>query len=92
MFNQRVHTIDSSSQLVKVVTNRQTFYAKKVISSLPLGVLKAGKVKFYPTLPLSYRQSIENIGNGYADKLFVSFEKPFWGNRTGWLSFLTKNQ
>lgn len=48
LFHQRVHTIDYSSELIKVTTNKQTFYAKKVISSLPLGILKAGKVKFIP--------------------------------------------
>jgi len=57
-----------------------------------LGILKAGKVKFSPALPVGHQKSIHNIGNGYADKLFVSFEKPFWGNRTGWISFVTKNR
>jgi hypothetical protein len=27
-----------------------------------------------------------------ANKLLVSFEKPFWGKRTGWLNFITKTQ
>ena len=73
LLNQRVHTIDYSSDIVKVITEKQVFYAKKVISSLPLGVLKAEKVKFNPSLPAIYKQSINNIGSGYADKLFVSF-------------------
>jgi len=92
LLNQRVHTIDYSSELVKVTTDKQAFYARKVISSLPLGVLKAGKVKFIPDLPTGHQNSIKNIGNGYADKLYASFKKPFWGNRTGWLSFVSKGQ
>lgn len=35
--------------------------------------------------------AINAMGNGVADKLFVSFEKPFWGKRKGWLNFITKS-
>ena len=63
-----------------------------MISSIPLGVLKARKVKFVPALPASHSESIDKIGNGYADKLFVSFKDSLWGNHTGWLSFITKNR
>jgi monoamine oxidase len=49
-------------------------------------------VKFTPALPNAYQQSIKNIGIGYADKLYASFATPFWGNKTGWLSFVAKTR
>ncbi len=72
-FNQKVIKIDYTSDVIKIVTNKKTFYAKKVISSLPLGVLKAGVVKLYPPLPVNYQNSIKKIGFAIAEKLYVSF-------------------
>ncbi len=48
-----------------------------MISSLPLGVLKKNVVKFVPELPDKYKIAIDTIGNGMADKLFVTFAEPF---------------
>ena len=50
-----------------------------VISSLPLGVLKAKKVQFLPELPQKYLQIIDKLGVGNMNKLFVSFSRSFWG-------------
>lgn len=51
-----VKIIDYSSTNVKITTaDGQIFLAKKVISSLPLGVLKTGDVKFIPNLPAKYQ-------------------------------------
>ena len=30
------------------------------------------------------------MGNGVANKVFVSFEKPFWKVKEGWLMFINK--
>jgi monoamine oxidase len=62
-----------------------------VISSLPIGVLKAGDVKFVPDLPERYTKIIEKIGVGNMNKLFVRFGKKFWGGISGWLNFVTKD-
>lgn len=51
-FSSRVNKIDFTGDIVKVHTNNnKVFHAKKVISSIPLGVLKAGKITFSPALP-----------------------------------------
>lgn len=60
-----------------------------MISSLPLGVLQHNLVKFVPSLPEKYEKLINKIGVGNLNKLFVSFEKPFWGNYKGWINFIT---
>ena len=28
------------------------------------------------------------MGYGIANKIFVSFEEPFWGERLGWINFI----
>jgi len=35
---------------------------------------------------------LQSIGNGVVNKIYVSFEKPFWGNRKGYINFVTKSQ
>jgi hypothetical protein len=49
---------------VKVTTKKGVYYAKKVISSLPLGVIQAKKVKFVPTLPLDYTLALYHLAPG----------------------------
>lgn len=50
--------IDYSGRNVKVTTTKGIFYAKYVISTLPLGILKAGDVNFKPSLPKSHQKAI----------------------------------
>lgn len=65
--------IDYSEDIVKVKTKTNIYYAKKVISSLPLGVLQSKKVKFSPPLPVPFETALKSIGQGSENKLFVSF-------------------
>ena len=44
--NEVVTKIDYSQPIIKVITNKGVYYSKKVISSLPLGVLLAKTVEF----------------------------------------------
>ena len=91
LLSQIVTEIDYQQQLVAVRTSKgDVFHCKKLVSSLPLGVLQQGKVKFNPPLPLSYAEAIQNMGNGVANKLFVSLDKPFWAKKAVWLNFVTK--
>lgn len=54
------------------------FEADVVLSTLPLGVLKAGLVEFSPALSLEKRAAIQNLGMGLQNKVMLEFEKPFW--------------
>ena len=89
---ERVLSIDYTGKDVKIFTSKgKTYLAKRVISSLPLGVLKHNSTKFVPPLPKLYTELINKIGIGNQNKLFVSFNAPFWGDKGGWLNFVTKN-
>jgi monoamine oxidase len=56
----------------------ESLSADRVIVTVPLGVLKAGTIRFDPPLPFSHRGAIDALGMGTQDKLVLKFEKPFW--------------
>ena len=84
--------IDYGNDPIRIYTsNNKVYKAKKVISSLPLGVLKAKIVDFQPSLPNKYLRIIDKLGIGNMNKLYVSFTNRFWNYKSGWLSFVTKD-
>jgi monoamine oxidase len=61
--------------------------ADAVVVSVPLGVLKAGAIRFDPELPALKRAAIERIGYGASpagdavmNKLVLRFDERFWDN------------
>ncbi len=91
-FNTKVLAVDYSGQTIHLKTTNGVYSAKKVISSLPLGILQAGRVQFNPPLPQPYQTAIKSIGNGNENKLFVLFRKPFWTATSGYINFVTKSK
>lgn len=59
--------------------NGETFAADHVIVTVPLGYLKKHKDTFLsPSLPLHKLHSIQRMGFGTNNKIFLEFEQPFW--------------
>lgn len=63
---------------VSVVTSNGEFRAKRALITLPLGVLKRGKIRFSPALPQRKTQAIASLGMGLLNKVVLRFAKPFW--------------
>jgi len=63
---------------VTVATDEREFHADRLIVTLPIGVLKAGRVTFDPPLPASKQHAIDATGSGLLDKLYLRFDQPFW--------------
>lgn len=79
ILNTVVTNIDYSGSIVKITAaNGQVYYAKKVINTIPLGVLKSGAVTFTPSLPTNYQTAINNIGMGVFNKIIVTLSSSFW--------------
>lgn len=78
--------------MVRIVTDKEIYRCRYVIASFPLGVLQKRKVEFEPKMPESYESKLQSMGNGVVNKIFVSFERPFWGNRKGYINFVTKSK
>lgn len=49
-----------------------------VVVTVPLGVLKQHSIKFIPDLPQWKRDSIDRLGFGKLDKVFLQFKEVFW--------------
>jgi monoamine oxidase len=60
------------------------YQARGLCCSVPLGVLKAGSIRFEPPLPAAKQRAIETLGMGLLDKIVLLFPERFWDAR-GWL-------
>ncbi|MEM7240577.1 MAG: FAD-dependent oxidoreductase [Pseudomonadota bacterium] len=69
------------------INGADTFDA--VIVTVPLGVLKAGKINFSPALPKSKTKAIQRLGMGVLDKLYLRFDQVFWDADVEWLVYST---
>lgn len=77
--NQAVSAIAQDGEGVSVSTHAgKTFQADRVIVTLPLGVLKSGRVRFTPALPAAKQEAIAALGMGLLDKVLLEFPEPFW--------------
>jgi len=75
-----------------VSTNAGDFEASFVICTVPLGVLKAGDVRFDPPLPKTHRRSIETIGMGNVTKLALKFDKAYWPKDVQYFGLMTETR
>jgi len=55
-----------------------------VIVTVPLGVLKAGGIRFSPELPKDKQAAINRLGMGLLNKHFLRFESAFWPTDIDW--------
>ncbi|HJW95127.1 MAG TPA: NAD(P)/FAD-dependent oxidoreductase [Thermoanaerobaculia bacterium] len=62
---------------VEVVTNKETLRARAAIITVPLGVLKAGSIRFTPELK-EKQHAIDRLEVGHVVKIVFRFREPFW--------------
>lgn len=70
----------TSKGVVLVTTTKGDLRAKKVLCTVPLGVLKKNGIVFKPALPIQHQKAVKTLGMGVLDKVVLSFERAFWGN------------
>lgn len=97
---EKVTTVDYSGTKILVTTDKATYYTNKIMLSPSLGILKAGLagtpttasiIKFIPDLPASKKNSINKIGFGKFEKLFLTFSQSFWDTTSSTLLFTCTN-
>lgn len=76
--NEPVRAITQQSTGVAVQTDATTYTAEAVVVTLPLGVLKAGGVRFSPALPAWKTRAIARLGMGHLEKVALRFPEVFW--------------
>jgi len=73
-----VSRIEHGAEGVRVAAGAGSFTADAVIVTLPLGVLKSGRVAFDPPLPAAKQQAISRLGMGVLTKVVLLYDEPFW--------------
>ena len=77
--------VDSQGEGVEVTASGKTFRADAVVVTLPLGVLKSGRVTFEPALPGAKQAAIARLGVGAMNKVVLRYGEPFWPkNQYAW--------
>ncbi|KRX03353.1 Ankyrin repeat-containing domain [Pseudocohnilembus persalinus] len=81
-YNQEVQEIDYQNENSIAIKTKsgEVYQCKKLIVSLPLGILQnmPETVQFRPELSAERIQNLKLIGNGLMDKIFLRFEIKFW--------------
>jgi monoamine oxidase len=67
-----VNVIQWSGAIVRLQTSAGEISADAVIVTLPTAVLAAGGIRFDPPLPIEYREAIESLPLGVANKVFFN--------------------
>lgn len=73
---------------LRVTTPSATFEADRVLVTVPLGVLKAARVRFAPELPRSKRDAVAALGMGVLNKCYLRFARAFWPADVDWLEYV----
>ncbi|KAI8536626.1 hypothetical protein RHMOL_Rhmol10G0272200 [Rhododendron molle] len=79
--NHRITKISyGGSKAMVTVEDGRHFIADAVISTLPLGILKAKLIDFEPKLPAWKLSAISDLGMGNENKVALRFNDIFWPN------------
>ncbi len=84
--SQPVQQIHWQENQVELITPQQSFLARRVLLTVPLGVLQAEKIAFTPAIDEKINAA-RSLGFGPAIKLLLQFELPFWKDKN-----LTENK
>lgn len=85
--NTVVQRIDYSGDAVRIATSHGRYAADVVVVTVPIGVLKAGRIEFAPPLPARKQGAIDRLGSGVLNKLFLRFPSVFWEREPDVLGF-----
>jgi monoamine oxidase len=77
---------------VAVEAGGETVEADFCVCSVPLGVLKAGKIAFDPELPSDHRRKIDRLGFGSVTKIAFEFPEAFWDTDIQYFGIATEEK
>lgn len=86
---QIVRRVTWDQNPIRISTETEEFTADKVVVTLPLGVLKVGRVTFSPPLPKTISDAIDKLDMGVLNKCYLRFPKVFWPSDVDWLECIT---
>ncbi|MEM6285229.1 MAG: FAD-dependent oxidoreductase [Chloroflexota bacterium] len=83
---EQIHYDDNG---VRVTTDNETFEADFAIVTVPLGVLKSGKIVFSPPLPATKQAAINGLEMALLNKVVLRFPHNFWGDDHDYLGYVS---
>ena len=90
--NQIVRIVEYASDGVRVTTDTDVFEADGVVVTLPLGVLKAGRVQFSPSLPNWKQNAINRLDMGRLNKIALRFPSVFWQPDADFIGYVSETR
>lgn len=82
--NTAVREVRQARGFVEVATDTGVVRAERVLVTVPLGVLKAGGIRF-PRLPSWKREAFQKLAMGPVVKIALLFDEPHWPRDLGFL-------
>ncbi|MBJ7458664.1 MAG: FAD-dependent oxidoreductase [Thermoleophilaceae bacterium] len=74
-----VRSVHRSARSIRLdIEDFDSLTADRVVVTVPLGVLRAGRIAFDPALPIGHRRAVSRLRMGLLDKLWLRFDEPFW--------------
>ncbi|HNO25777.1 MAG TPA: FAD-dependent oxidoreductase [Leptospiraceae bacterium] len=83
-----VNKISYNDDGVTVKTDKDSYSAESAVITVPLGVLKKGRIQFDPPLPKDKQKSIDRLKMGILDKLYLKFDEAFWPKEPEWILYM----
>ncbi|GLT94483.1 hypothetical protein SLE2022_122210 [Rubroshorea leprosula] len=90
-YGRTVESIRYGIDGVRVYASGQEFQGDMVLCTVPLGVLKKGKIEFVPELPQKKKDAIQRLGYGLLNKVAMLFPYDFWGGKIDTFGHLTED-
>ncbi|CAL1383743.1 unnamed protein product [Linum trigynum] len=90
-YNRVVESIRYGADGALVYSNGQEFRGDMVLCTVPLGVLKKGRIEFVPELPQRKKDAIQRLGFGMLNKVALLFPHDFWGGEIDTFGHLTED-
>lgn len=72
---------------VRIETETEVYEAEAGVVTVPLGVLKAGVIRFDPALPEAKTAVVARLGMGRLEKVALAFREAFWEKDLDFLGF-----
>jgi len=84
---KKVDTVQVGHRGVTLHAGEEKWNANYVIITAPVGLLKAGVIRFDPVLPSWKTETIERIGFGTFEKAFMTVREVTWGHDISWFDY-----
>jgi monoamine oxidase len=79
--SQPVRQVQWKEGEVVVITEKGNFQGKKLLVTVPLGVLQNESITFFPALP-QVKKAVQSLGFGHVVKIVFQFDDLFWQKKT----------